>query len=70
MLRRGRKYIYIYDVRKIKMVGDRTCGYLYMVPGVWSNNNFRYLCRKNLLLEQVLIPRVERACGQNQALEL
>lgn len=28
------------------MVGDRTCGCLYMVPCVWSKNNFRYLCRK------------------------
>jgi len=28
------------------MVEDRTYVYLYMVTGVWSKNNFRYLCRK------------------------
>jgi len=47
------------------MVGDRTYGHLYIVSGVWPENNFRYLCRKNLRLEQVLIPRFQAACGQD-----
>jgi hypothetical protein len=50
-------YIRVYDVRNINIVGDRTYDYLYMVSGVWPKNNLRSLCRKNLRLEQVLIPK-------------
>jgi hypothetical protein len=37
---------------------ETTYGYLYMVSGVWPKNNLRSLCRENLRLEQVLIPKV------------